>query len=70
YRNAPTTSVIAIKSNGLSAGREIVDRRQTTRVEPGSTMTLILNGLELMPFEGQNSFRVFLRQKSGKTFEL
>lgn len=68
--NSPAPMVIAIKSNGRSAGREIVDRRQTTRVEPGSTMTLLLNGLELMPFEGQNSFRVFLRQKSGKTFEL
>src|SRR5215203_3665286 len=41
-----------------------------TLFRPSQTITLFVTNLDLMENEGANAFRVYLYQKSGKTFEL
>jgi uncharacterized protein (DUF1800 family) len=40
------------------------------RPSPKNTVTLFVSNLDLLDTEGANAFRVYLYQKSGKTFEL
>jgi uncharacterized protein (DUF1800 family) len=64
-----TTRVLAVNTRGWESGVPS-SGRLTFRPSRTSSITIFVSNLQLMPGEGTNSIRVYLSQRSGKTFEL
>ena len=68
------TPVLLSRANSvqvLAANGKGVSTKQTVfRAEPQTVLTLFVTNLDLLETEGANALRVYLYQKSGKTFEL
>src|SRR5215211_6464335 len=67
--SADRTRILAINSRGweggIPASGGLVFRPSRT-----NSVTIFVSNLQLLPGEGANSIRVYLTQRSGKTFEL
>ncbi|HEX6126453.1 MAG TPA: DUF1800 domain-containing protein [Pyrinomonadaceae bacterium] len=63
------TRVLAVNSRGWNGGVPN-SGRLTFKPSTSTSITIFVSNLELLPGEGSNSVRVYLTQRSGKTFEL
>lgn len=63
------TRVLAVNSRGWD-GDLPETGRSIFRPSLSTSITIFVSGVELLPNEGANAIRVYLNQRSGKTFEL
>lgn len=75
--NSPSPVLVSAGDSDrvLAEGRDLLGARRgimTDRFVPSSSteVTLYIRGLDLLPHEGVNSIRVYVYQRSGRTFEL
>ena len=64
---ADTTRILAVNTRGWDG---TVPTSGATVFRPSSSVTIFVSNLQLLPDEGANSVRVYIRQRSGKTFEV
>ncbi len=64
-----SSRVLAVNTRSWGGGIPM-SSRLTFRPSPMTSITVFLSNLQLMPGEGKNALRIYITQRSGKTYEL
>ena len=67
--NSESTRVLAVNTRGWFGGVPS-ENRLTFLPSQSTSVTIFVSDLDLLPNEGANALRVYLTQRSGRTFEL